>query len=329
MTVSLLVRSVAGPDAGWVRRVPPGVAWLGRVASSLQVIDPAVEAHHAIVEVGPDGSAAMLQTAGRVPILVDGTPARGWTPIAARSDTGETTVVEVGSTRLHVGEQVAPTPSPTGWVFVPLDDSDAELERFDRDVARAVDASRAARACAPTARTVELGIGRVRLPVALRDGSGRDVSLDELSHPAASIVDRRACVDLPVRTTVDGSTAIVGDHAAAVAHAILEQLGGADRSRVIVVDHAAADEFESVGRPVVVVAADRSDVPPWCRAVLDMGSTWRGVWQPDAIAAPHDHVPLHVAGRRLRRAIATGAACAEAGPAWPVLSCRRQVAVRH
>jgi hypothetical protein len=173
----------------------------------------------------------------------------------------------------------------------------------------------------------------VRLPVALRDGSGADVSLEELSHAAASIVDRRACVDLPVRTTVEGSTAIVGEHAAVVARSILDQLSADDRSRVIVVDGASADEFEAAGRPLLVVAADRDDVPAFCRAVLEMGSTWRGVWCPDLLERPRDSVGLHVAARRSASIgkVGDGSLRGSGAADWPthVLSCRRQVAVRR
>src|SRR5690606_24853531 len=59
--------------------------------------DRELEAHHAIVEVGVDGSGRIVQLAGRTPLSIDGSAA---THGAIRGGA----IIEIGATRLIVGD---------------------------------------------------------------------------------------------------------------------------------------------------------------------------------------------------------------------------------
>ena len=292
------VRCVAGPDAGWACRLDVGAHWLGRASGELQLFDPAVEAHHALVDVGDAGRVRLLQTCGKSPVRVDGRVTEGWADVPAGA------VVEVGCSRLEFGK-VAAVSGPAEWVFVPLDDTAAELERFERDVRRAASAARFRHLDERRSRTVTVGVASVRLPVGLRDASSCDVPLSALSHPLVAIVERHCRADLPLRVEVDAARplAIVGAVAGGVVAHLLHQLDASSRARVIVVAATDVEPVAGSDRPVVVVAMSPDEVPDWCIGVLTVGETWRGTWQADIVDDPADLVRVHVAGRSPRRSM--------------------------
>jgi hypothetical protein len=297
MDITLTIRCVAGPDTGWVTRLRPGTHWLGRIHGDLQMIDPAVEAHHALVELRADGRARLVQVAGRSPIRVDGASADGWVVLGVAS------VIEVGSSRLQL---VDPTSVPIGSaarVYAPLDESDQELRRFERDVVRAAEAAATDRGVRRPPGAVMLGVADQPLAIDVLDGRSETVDVASLAHPAAAVLDRHARAELPVITTIapDRPMAIVGAHAESVARRVGLQLAPRHRARLLTVTGGEADRFRGAGRPMIVLGPDLGDVPSWCVGVLDVGATWHGTWQPDVVDRPDDIVRLHVAGASPRR----------------------------
>jgi hypothetical protein len=292
MDITLTVRCVAGPDTGWVTRLRPGTHWLGRIHGDLQMLDPAVEAHHAVVELSEDGRARLVQVAGRAPIRVDGESAHGWVVRGAAS------VIEVGASRLELVDPASVPIGSSARVHAPLDDSDDELRRFERDVARAATAATTERGSRRPPGTVTLGVAEQQLAIDLLDARSETVDLVSLPHPAAAVLDRHGRAELPVVTTVapDRPLAIVGSQAESVARRISLQLPPRLRARLLTVAAGEADRFRAAGRPMIVLAPDLDDVPPWCVGVLDVGATWHGTWQPDVIDRPEDVVRLHAAG---------------------------------
>jgi hypothetical protein len=300
MEITLTIRCVAGPDAGWVTRLRPGTHWLGRIHGDLQMLDPSVEAHHALVEMGRDGRVRLLQLAGRSPIRVDGDPAHGWVRL------GHASVIEVGASRL---ELVDPTSLPIGSttrVYAPLDESDGELRRFERDVVRAAEAARAHGVEHRSPGAVAVGIADMRLPIDVLDNASKPADIAALPLPAAAVLDRHGRAERPVIATIapDRPLAIAGIHAESVARRVSVQLTPRHRARLLTVAALEADRFRGSGRPMIVVASGVDDVPSWCVGVLDVGETWHGTWQPDVIERPEEIVRLHVAGASLRRACA-------------------------
>jgi hypothetical protein len=73
------------------------------------VDDPAVEAHHLVLDTAADGRLAVMQLTGRLPVIVDGDPAGPGSAVVTRS-------IEIGDSRLDV---VPPSGSPDpalAWV---------------------------------------------------------------------------------------------------------------------------------------------------------------------------------------------------------------------
>lgn len=67
------VRVVAGSDCGPPIALPAGRHVIGRSRSAaVRIDDPSVELHHAILDVGEDGDASVIQLCGRVPIRTTG-----------------------------------------------------------------------------------------------------------------------------------------------------------------------------------------------------------------------------------------------------------------
>ena len=74
----------AGPDAGWSVALPLGRHLVGRaMGCAVAIADPAIEAHHALLEIDEDG-VELVQLAGRLPVRV------------------ATTHLEIGDTRLDL-----------------------------------------------------------------------------------------------------------------------------------------------------------------------------------------------------------------------------------
>ena len=297
MDNTLTVRCVAGPDAGWVARLRPGTHWLGRVHGDLQVLDPTVEAHHALVEVGDDVRVRLVQVAGRSPIRVDRDSAHGWVTL------GDASVVEVGASRLQLVDPASVPVASTARVHAPLDGSDDELHRFERDVVRAAAAIRTEARPRHSRGAVTLGIGEQSLAIDVLDAASESVDVVSLAHPVAALLDRHARAEIPVVTTIgaDRPMAIVGMHAAAVARRVHLQLAPRPRARLLTVTADEAGRFRGAGRPMVVLVPELDQVPSWCVGVLDIGATWHGTWQPDAIERPDEIIRLHAAGASARR----------------------------
>jgi hypothetical protein len=289
---SILVRCVGGPDAGWSVRLPTGSHWLGRVDGGLCVRDPAIEAHHAHTIVDQVGRLALLQTAGRCPILVDGRPVRGWTSLSSGS------VVEVGATRLEIGSPACAGSPLVEWIFEPQDTTSTELARFARDVQFAADTA-VRRALAEPDGRIEIGVAEIDVEIDIRRADGEVVSLGELDHAAQAVVERGARRSIPYRIALNAGSpvAIVASDPTAVADALTAQLTAHERARAIVTDATEAESLAGSGRPMIVLATNLVDVPPCCRSVLEVGATWRATWCDDIVDHPDRTFRLHARGR--------------------------------
>ncbi len=88
---------VAGPAVGPPVGLGPGRHLVGRAPSAaVRVADPHVEPHHAVLDIGVDGAATILQLAGRVPIIVGDVPVDGVTAVPRH------VTVELGASRLLI-----------------------------------------------------------------------------------------------------------------------------------------------------------------------------------------------------------------------------------
>lgn len=304
-----VLRGVAGPDAGWAVRLEPGTHWLGRAAGGVQVFDPMIEAHHACLEVDDGGSVTVLQTAGRVPLLVDGDPVDGRT----RLPTGS--AVEIGASRIDVGSMATSTRSPVGWVLAPQDDSGTERGRFDRDVAEAAAAVRARHLLADGPLLVDVGVADVAFDLDIRDGNGDAIGLGDLPHDAQAIVDRRCRHVAPVRVDLSAVVPmlIVAPDPVVVADAITASLDARDRAPVIVAPAADVDALAGAGRPLLALAHaddesvddDGEGIPAGCRSALRVGPTWRATWRADLGGHLGRLDQVHARGRSARRTAPT------------------------
>jgi S-DNA-T family DNA segregation ATPase FtsK/SpoIIIE len=113
----------AGPDAGGMIVVPYGSHIVGRApGAAVQCDDAALEPHHLLIEISPDG-VLLRQLTGRVPVHVNGEPLVGSVSIVAAAR------LEIGHSRLTAcpGDLTAPghgpdaaniTATPTGGVVV-------------------------------------------------------------------------------------------------------------------------------------------------------------------------------------------------------------------
>ena len=297
MSAFATIRCTAGPDAGWVVELCPGFHWIGRAAGGIELSDPAVEAHQAIVEIEDAGTIALLQTTGRTPIRIGGEPVgRGWhrvvPPIA----------IEIGHSRLAVGTEL-PAIGTSEWAYIPMSGDADELDRFARDVVAAA-GRRRTRARLVSQVPVVLGEGGTVTEIELRDRAGHRIAPGTLSAPALAVLDRTLAGAAPVEIDLSDhpTLAVVAPDPDVVAAAIVDQLTPIARARLVIVEATVADRFVAVGRPPLVLATDPDEVPPWCRSRLDVGTTWRGTWTPDT-TAPATTVRLHARGRPIGVAI--------------------------
>ncbi|TFH19775.1 MAG: hypothetical protein E4H05_03815, partial [Acidimicrobiales bacterium] len=89
------VAVIAGPSCDGWRRLGPGRRCIGRSSTAgLRLDDPAVELHHAVIDVGTDGSVTFTQLTGRIASRLDGVPCETAQVVAA----GES--LQVGASRL-------------------------------------------------------------------------------------------------------------------------------------------------------------------------------------------------------------------------------------
>ena len=73
-----------GPDAGGTHRLGVGRHLVGRAhTATVRCDDPALQPHHALLEVRADGALTLTQLTGRAPVLVDGAPLTGSTTALA------------------------------------------------------------------------------------------------------------------------------------------------------------------------------------------------------------------------------------------------------
>jgi S-DNA-T family DNA segregation ATPase FtsK/SpoIIIE len=91
----VVVVQVAGPAVGPPVGLGPGRHVVGRApGAAVRLADPLVEPHHAVLDVGCDGVATLLQLSGRVPIIVGDVPAEGPTAVPRH------VTVELGASRV-------------------------------------------------------------------------------------------------------------------------------------------------------------------------------------------------------------------------------------
>ncbi len=65
----------SGPDAGAVLPLPLGRHLVGRAhTAGVRCDDQTLQPHHALIEVGEDGTVRLTQLTGRTPVRVDGRP---------------------------------------------------------------------------------------------------------------------------------------------------------------------------------------------------------------------------------------------------------------
>ncbi|MEI7546748.1 MAG: FtsK/SpoIIIE domain-containing protein [Actinomycetota bacterium] len=97
----------AGPDAGATHDLPPGRHLLGRAdTATIRSDDPALQPHHALVEVRDDGRVTLTQLTGRRPVQVDGAAVEGTVELV------DGAWVEVGDSLLSFDRSPRPTPRP-------------------------------------------------------------------------------------------------------------------------------------------------------------------------------------------------------------------------
>lgn len=273
----------AGPDSGSRHALSIGRHHLGRSAACAVVLaDPAVEPHHAVLDVA-SGRCVLTQLTGRWPILVDGLPvSHGVLALGA--------AIEIGDSRLvvrHAGEppDVAVGGSPLtvrlGCAISPAVP--------DRDL----DAWSAPASSHGEAVVAELG-GPDRVVVAIR-GEGARSAVRSIVAQLANRSDPMECRIVPVLADrreaewmerlprASGRTVVVADRVAALrSGAVADLVGGAPAT------------------VIVTVPADRA-VPPEATALLQLGPRWRGTWIPDTSATgPATSTRLHIAGRTAR-----------------------------
>jgi hypothetical protein len=254
----------AGPDAGRHVELATGSHLLGRAPHcSLRIDDPALEAHHLIIDVGDDGGVELAQLAGRAPVMVDGTCADGWATWGR--------VVEVGESRLELVPDASPIDPPSVAPVALAGCADpvgllSEAARVRRDVhLRRASTS-----------GVSLGVGTLRLPIDLVDAR------PSLPIDFAALLTRAEWHDgLPILVDID-ATPVLG---------LVDELVGRPRARAVArsLTHQAQNGFE------LVVAAPNDPALEACHAVLEIGARWRARWTPD-VNRPGQVIRLHAAG---------------------------------
>lgn len=96
-TGEVVVAVLGGPACERWSPLPPGRHSVGRAAAAtVRVDDPAVELHHGVLDVEPDGTVTFTQLTGAFPATVDGVPCSGAHPLAP------TCILSIGASRLVI-----------------------------------------------------------------------------------------------------------------------------------------------------------------------------------------------------------------------------------
>jgi len=260
----------AGPDAGRRIALSPGRYILGRAHSAaIRVADPALEPHHAIVEVGTH-YLAVTQICGRLAMTVDGAVHAGG---AVRPGV----VVEVGASRIQLGTRPHERVPSGPW---------ATLAAVEREVYLA-------RIRAPW--VVTLGWGSVRLPLPA------DVDqLDLPDHAARAAAELHT--DLPVVADLARRhrqvLAIRGPRATDLIAAVVRQLPVVATREVVVGDPNGVPEGDHAMTILTAVEPD-GELPAECHGVVELGANWRATYTPDLAEEQLEVVRLHAAGATL------------------------------
>lgn len=269
----------AGPDSGRSIALPAGRHHIGRSpACAVRIADPAVEPHHAVLEVSAE-HCALTQLTGRWPIRVAG-EARHLAPLA------RDVPVEIGHSRVALrsaeppivpGVQASPSAVRLGWAIAP------GVPDHDLDASGAV--------AHASGEAVVADLGRPGAMVVAIRGDGAPAVVRSIVVQLAR-VGRAGCRLVPM--LVDRAEAQWMSNLGACA------AGGravAVVDRVAALRSAALAELRAGGdaRVIVAVPADRA-VPPEATALLELGPRWRGRWNPDLDATGPRTTRLHVAG---------------------------------
>jgi hypothetical protein len=262
------IELTAGPDAGRHVELAAGTHLLGRAPHcELRIDDPALEAHHLLIDVSEGGVVGVTQLAGRAPVVLDGLCSDG------RATVGR--IVEIGESRLELVTEAAveevPAPPPPPVALVDCTDPVQALCDAAR-IRRAVYMRRSRDA-------VSLGVGTVRLPIELVDGEVANALPLELH----ALLARAEWHDgLPVLLNADRHTVI----------GLVDDLPDQPRARAIArsITHQTAN-----GVHLVIGGPGDPDLEA-CDGLLEVGARWRARWTPD-VDRPVDFVRLHAAGR--------------------------------
>ncbi|MET0145242.1 MAG: FtsK/SpoIIIE domain-containing protein, partial [Ilumatobacteraceae bacterium] len=121
----------AGPGAGVVVHLPPGRHVVGRAPSAAVVIaDGALEPHHGLVVVDPEGSVTFVQLTGRVAPRIAGDP------VVTPAGVPDGAVLVIGASRLRIGRRVGPAPGGAVLAPTPGDPWRRTLRRTTRPLSR-------------------------------------------------------------------------------------------------------------------------------------------------------------------------------------------------
>ena len=116
---SVEVAVIAGPSCDGWRPLGPGRHCIGRSSTAgLHLDDPAVELHHAVIDVGTDGSVTFTQLTGRIASRLDGVPCETTQVVVAGRS------LQVGSSRLmfrHRSIEQGRAATPGGGSIVDAD----------------------------------------------------------------------------------------------------------------------------------------------------------------------------------------------------------------
>lgn len=270
----------AGPDAGLRHRLVIGRHHLGRSrACALSIADPAIEPHHAVVDVDRRGDVVVTQLAGRWPILLAGHPApRGrLTPGMA---------IDIGDSRLVLrpsGGRERPIGGPGAVrLGVAIEGSIPDIELDDLGGRRRSDGCDSA----VIASLFTPGVLVVR----------GDQAVAAARSILVQAAERAGC----------GVATMLSDRAeAALAARFVLPCTGREARTVVFVDRVSplrsgpVAERLRAGAPgtvVLTLPADRV-LPPETTALLQVGPRWRGSWCADLGATgAATSTRLHVAG---------------------------------
>jgi hypothetical protein len=259
------LRVAAGPDSGREWRLPSGRFVIGRAAScGLVLADPAAESTHALVEVGADGSVAIVQLAGRVPIQRDGP------------------VIQLADSRLEL-DRAGATCDGAGDGVLGVCEAGAGLGGAGR------------------ANGTTEGL-RARLPdrapsvVALVDpepGAGRAVALIRslVAQRIVGLASPAVVVRLRQALGIEDLIAVHTSRATPADVLVIDSAGLSDGDASldeVVADHRAA-------LTLLVTRDRRSPNVAACDSIVEFGCRWRARWVPD-VNEPTRIERIHVAG---------------------------------